>query len=80
MYHFKHFLDRVCNTSASGKKAKKNNYIINIFNNYKFVLNELDKMENCDEYQYKNSLNIFSLTLGPFEKANKEQNDQAALL
>ena len=25
-------------------------------------------MENCEEYQYKNSLNIFSLTLGPFEK------------
>ena len=30
---------------------------------------ELDMMENCEEYQYKNSLNIFSLTLGPFEKA-----------
>ena len=29
---------------------------------------ELDSMENCEEYQYKNSLNIFSLTLGPFEK------------
>jgi hypothetical protein len=24
-------------------------------------------MEICEEYQYKNSLNIFSLTLGPFD-------------
>lgn len=36
--------------------------------NYKVCQTELDTMENCAEYQYKNSLNIFSLTLGPFEK------------
>ena len=24
-------------------------------------------MEICEEYQYKNSLNIFSLTFGPFD-------------
>ena len=28
-------------------------------------------MEKCEEYQYKNSLNIFSITLGPFETVNK---------
>ena len=28
-------------------------------------------MENCEEYQYKNSLNMFSLTLGPFERQSK---------
>lgn len=51
---------------------------MSIFRNYKTVLGELDKMENCDEYQYQNSLNIFSLTLGPFEKESKEikQGDQ----
>jgi hypothetical protein len=29
---------------------------------------ELERMENCEEYQYINSLNIFSMTLGPFDK------------
>lgn len=32
-------------------------------------------MEKCEEYQYKNSLNIFSITLGPFETMNKESID-----
>jgi len=27
----------------------------------------LNKLENCDTFQYENSLNIFSLSLGPFE-------------
>jgi len=32
-------------------------------------------MEMCDEYQFKNSLNFFSITLGPFEKKPKEINE-----
>lgn len=47
------------------------NYVINSLKNYKMCQTELDMMENCAEYQYKNSLNIFSLTLGPFEREAK---------
>jgi hypothetical protein len=36
-------------------------------------------MERCEEYQYKNSLNIFSLTLGPFENIVKNQVDLPAI-
>tara|TARA_B110000285_G_scaffold178129_1_gene200228 strand:+ start:1189 stop:1338 length:150 start_codon:yes stop_codon:yes gene_type:complete len=39
--------------------------------NFKQIGDELDMMEKCEEYQYKNSLNIFSITLGPFETVNK---------
>jgi hypothetical protein len=45
--------------------------------NIKLVKAELDMMENCEEYQYKNSLNMFSLTLGPFEKASKADKTKA---
>ena len=33
-------------------------------------------MEKCEDHQFKNSLNIFSLTLGPFENVNKEGIDK----
>ena len=33
-------------------------------------------MEQADEYQYKNSLNIFSLTLGPFEKKGEIYSEE----
>ena len=46
----------------------RKNYAYNSIKNYKNIMAELDMMENCEEYQYKNSLNIFSITLGPFEK------------
>ena len=70
VYHFKQFLDRVCTSRT------RNSYIMTIFKNYKTVLNKLEEMENCDEFQYQNSLNIFSITLGPFEKEIKEQGLQ----
>ena len=39
-------------------------------------MDQLDKMELSNDFQYVNSLNIFSLTLGPFEKdATKEQDN-----
>lgn len=37
-------------------------------------------MEKCEEYMYSNALNIFSVTIGPFEKYiphNDEQNANA---
>lgn len=64
------FLDKFC--CGDGRNSSKS-YIINVFKNYKTVLSELDKMENCEQYQYINSLNIFSLTLGPFEHEVKEK-------
>ena len=67
VYHFKQFLDRNCTDSKN--RGYKKNYILNSIKNYKVCMAELDMMENCEEYQYKNSLNIFSLTLGPFEKS-----------
>jgi hypothetical protein len=67
VYHFKHFLDRNC--TERGNRGFKKNYILNSIKNYKVCMAELDMMENCEEYQYKNSLNIFSLTFGPFEKS-----------
>lgn len=76
VYHFKHFLDRTCVENAHqgvGARSGTNNknYVLNSLKNYKLVKAELDMMENCEEYQYKNSLNMFSLTLGPFEKQAK---------
>lgn len=68
VYHFKHFLDRVCvQPGRDPNRGGKGQYVLSALRNYKHVLTELDKMENCEEFQYKNSLNIFSLTLGPFE-------------
>ena len=32
----------------------------------------LDMMEKCVEYNFKNSLNMFSMTFGPFEKPVQE--------
>ena len=49
----------------------KKNYVLNSLKNYKAVKHELDMLENADEYLYKNSLNLFSLTLGPFIKAGR---------
>jgi hypothetical protein len=66
VYHFKHFLDKTC---QGGSRGYHKNYIMNSLKNFKACSTELDQMENCAEYQYMNSLNIFSLTLGPFEKA-----------
>ena len=68
VYHFKQFLDRNC-TDIKNRGYGKKNYILNSIKNYKVCMAELDMMENCEEYQYKNSLNIFSLTFGPFEKS-----------
>ena len=31
---------------------------------------QLDMLENTEEYLYQNSLNLFSLSLGPFIKKN----------
>lgn len=70
VYHFKHFLDRTCvdlHQGANNNSNVKKNYILHALKNFKIVKSELDMMENCEEYQYKNSLNMFSLTLGPFE-------------
>lgn len=75
VYHFKHFLDRTCIENAhqgGAPRSGKKNYILNSLKNFKFVKAELDMMENCEEYQYKNSLNMFSLTLGPFERPPKK--------
>ena len=52
---------------ANNNSSVKKNYILHALKNFKIVKSELDMMENCEEYQYKNSLNMFSLTLGPFE-------------
>lgn len=74
VYHFKHFLDRTCIENAhqgGAPRSGKKNYVLNSLKNFKFVKAELDMMENCEEYQYKNSLNMFSLTLGPFERQSK---------
>jgi len=68
VYHFKHFLDKVCTPVKGDNSSNKYNYPLNALKDYKRVLTEIDRMENCEEFQYKNSLNIFSLTLGPFEK------------
>ena len=46
--------------------------MINALRNFKYISAELDRMENCEEYQYINSLNIFSMTLGPFDKELKK--------
>lgn len=77
VYHFKHFLDRTCvdNPYQSGlSRQGTKNYILHSLKNFKIVKAELDMMENCEEYQYKNSLNMFSLTLGPFERPSKNIN------
>ena len=39
---------------------------------------ELDSMEKCDEYMYNNSLNLFSMAIGPFEKLPTDQDKKNA--
>lgn len=73
VYHFKHFLERVCVDRTKGldvglERAPKKEYVKNSLKFYKRVQAELDKMEKCEEYMYTNALNIFSVTMGPFEK------------
>jgi hypothetical protein len=46
----------------------KKNYVLNSLKNFKAVKHEIDMLENSEEYLYKNSLNLFSLALGPFLK------------
>ena len=48
----------------------KKNYVLNSLKNFKAVKHELDMLENTEEYLYQNSLNLFSLSLGPFIKKN----------
>ena len=67
VYHFKHFLERMC-VDENQMDQEKKNYVLNSLKNFKGVKHELDMLENTEEYLYKNSLNIFSLALGPFEK------------
>lgn len=55
-----------------GQKDQKRNYVRYCLEKYKNVQSELDVMEKCEEYMYRNSLNLFSLTIGPFEKASDQ--------
>lgn len=80
VYHFKNFLDNAC-ASKKGSGGGKKNYIKNSLRNYKLINDELDKLENCDENHFKNSLKFFTLTFGPFEEkppmyAIKKDNDK----
>ena len=56
------------NANSFEDPRSKKNYVLHALKNYKRVQAELDQMEKCEEYMYNNSLNIFSMALGPFEK------------
>jgi hypothetical protein len=53
------------------------NYVMYTLKNYNKIIQEIDKMELPDDLnQYKNSINFFSLTLGPFEKQPAEITEE----
>ena len=68
VYHFKHFLEQYCSTGHT-KPGQPKNYFYNALKNHQKILEELDRLDNIeDNYQDINCLNIFTMTLGPFEK------------
>lgn len=77
VYHFKQFLDTMCVGSDAGASGKQH-YALNSLRRFRKIVDQLGKIEQSNEDQYTNGLNIFSLTLGPFEKEASQEPDGAA--
>ena len=67
----------MCVGSEAGADGKKH-YALNSLRHWRKIVGELSRMEQSNDYQYQHSLNIFSLTLGPFERDASRGHEGAA--